>query len=100
MSKELLHSAEEQIFDFDPPDIKLERNSRRAFFSRMSDGFVTSFAILGTTALVYWAADEESYFQFLRSHHVEVPQSAVVLCLVAGLINALRGNYADRLSKS
>ena len=91
--------TEGQIFDFNPSAIKPERNSRRVFFSRMSDGFVASFAIVGTAVLAFQAADQESYFQFLRSY-IEVPQIALPLCLVAGVINALRGNYADRLSRS
>ena len=94
-----LGRTEGQIFDFDATSIKPERNLRRVFFSRMGEGFVASFAIVGTAALAFQAADQESYFQFLRSH-IEVPQTLLPLCLLAGLINALRGNYADRLSRS
>ncbi len=96
MSAESLRSSE--IFDFDPP-ISREQDSEKLSLSRMGEGFVAALAIIGTAALALQIADQERYFQILRSQ-VEIPQTALALCLVAGLANALRVRYANRLFRS
>ncbi len=87
-----------EIFDFDPP-ISSEQDSEKLSLSKMGEGFVAVLAIIGTAALALQMADQERYFQILRSH-VEVPQTALALCLVAGLANALRARYTNRLLRS
>ncbi len=78
------------------PDRALEQ--RRVFLNRMGEGTLVALTISAGVGLAFQIADQESYFQVLRTH-VEVPQTAMALCLVAGLANALRAIHTNRLPR-